>query len=1019
MLITKALLMSLVFCVMGLVYNLIGYHALFLDIRKRINQVFFLICTSLAVWSVCYFFATNADSPEMALMFHKYSVLGWGFFYTLLYHFTLLMKDENLDSTNELKKWWLIPLYIPSVIFLTYYSSSMGENSFTIVNTCFGYTSVTPNDFMNMFFNIHCLLMSGMSIYNTYVIRRKTNNQFLLKWLKFFIVAEVIAMFFALVTDLFLIRFFQLPFLQLSVLWLFIPVLFLFFILQKSKLIKQSGENDIEIVFTDRSRDSIFRMFGMVYTVIGYFALFMRHSWPFEDYIVFTMCFVCGTFIYFIKYIFKKKIVQDIVITLIFILNLLLIHMVFRNSLAITVWAVYFCFVIITTIFESLYFSYVLTLGMLMLQLYYWHEVPMLYVKFSWMEYTIRIMMVIFSFSLIVFINDEYRKKTKYNELNIQKQEVVNSITTNIIDVNMHNISEKIIENLINMNKGFDFISSYYIRINPLDGTIDRVSMVSGLDSELISDYKKTVLHLNSEWFDSLSKSENIIEIFDVDNLGSEYKEIKKEFYKRGITGFYAIPIHVKGRFRGILGMEFNVNEHNKLMHFYVGILRNILTDIIAKVDSERILFHKANFDDVTGLNNKEFFLKEADFILRSSRTKVAYVIYVDIDNFKSINDNFGHSVGDSVLEKFGSLLQDVFGINCLITRFSGDEFEVLIPTNLKREEVEDYCLTLLNKLKNGIDINENNYRININIGIAVFPKDGDNIEILTKNADIAMNESKNNGFMRYHFCSQANKERVLRDAKYTDHLYNALENNELYLEFQPQIDIVSEDIVGAEILLRWNSSVFGKVSPYNFVPILEKNGEIVSVTEWIIEEAIKQQVRMDEMGLKPIKLSINLSVVQFFDTMLISKLSRLVRKYNFDTRRIEFEITESVAIKNNNDFVEDMFEKIKEMGFSIAIDDFGTGFSSLNRIQSLDIDKLKIDKSFVDGIGKDSKKEAIVDIVIQLAQRLEVSIIAEGVEDADQLQYLAERKCNLVQGYYYSKPMNSEEFEQYMCKFS
>lgn len=263
----------------------------------------------------------------------------------------------------------------------------------------------------------------------------------------------------------------------------------------------------------------------------------------------------------------------------------------------------------------------------------------------------------------------------------------------------------------------------------------------------------------------------------------------------------------------------------------------------------------------------------------------------------------------------------------------------------------------------------------------------------------------------------ETDKRKTFLNSIYTDRLYSALDNGEFKLAYQPQVDTFSENIIGVEALLRWESEEFGFVPPFKFIPILEHTGLIISVGEWIIEECIREQKRMEEAGFGKIRFSINLSAAQFMDTTLIQTIYELKEKYRVDPEFLEFEITESVAI-NNSDFVLDSFNSIKDLGFTIAIDDFGTGFSSLNSLQDLPIDRLKIDKSFIDGIGMNDKRESIVNLVIELAKILNLHSIAEGVEDETQLNYLRQHGCEETQGYYYAKPMFPEELRNFLKSF-
>ena len=289
---------------------------------------------------------------------------------------------------------------------------------------------------------------------------------------------------------------------------------------------------------------------------------------------------------------------------------------------------------------------------------------------------------------------------------------------------------------------------------------------------------------------------------------------------------------------------------------------------------------------------------------------------------------------------------------------------------------------------------------------------DGRNSETLVKNADTAMYEAKAKGKNRYSICTSGMKDQIEKNIRLSNDLHYALERNELTVYYQPQVDLNDKKITGLEALLRWNHPEFGIIPPKEFIPLAEKNGLINSIGAWVLETACSQNKKWQEMGLPKLQMAVNLSGVQFINANIVEDIDRILKKTALDPKYLELEITESIAIKETN-LVVDILNKLKKLGVSIAIDDFGTEYSSLSRIKSLPIDRIKIDMEFIHGIEKSEKDQAITMVIINLAKNLGLNVLAEGVETAPQLEFLNQKMCDYVQGFYYYKPMPAEEMEK------
>ena len=305
---------------------------------------------------------------------------------------------------------------------------------------------------------------------------------------------------------------------------------------------------------------------------------------------------------------------------------------------------------------------------------------------------------------------------------------------------------------------------------------------------------------------------------------------------------------------------------------------------------------------------------------------------------------------------------------------------------------------------------------VTTSIGGAIYPIDGDDVETLIKNADIAMYKAKEEGKNKFQLCTPIIKDSLVEEMKLTNSLYRALERNELELYYQPQVNIISGEIIGLEALIRWNNTKLGMVNPGDFIYIAEKTGLILPIGEWVMRSACSQNKTWQNAGILNVPIAVNLSVNQFQNIKIVQQITKILKETDLNPKDLELEITENIIMKEPEYIIESL-KQLKELGVTIAIDDFGTEYSSLNYIKQLPVDKIKIDMSFVQGININHKDEAIIKVIIVLAKNLGLKVIAEGVETKQQLDFLREQMCDEIQGYYYYKPMTASQIEELMRK--
>lgn len=431
------------------------------------------------------------------------------------------------------------------------------------------------------------------------------------------------------------------------------------------------------------------------------------------------------------------------------------------------------------------------------------------------------------------------------------------------------------------------------------------------------------------------------------------------------------------------------------------------LSDITVKKESEERIHKLAYYDTLTGLPNRSRLNEKFYEIARVPDRKIA-VIIIDIDSFKLINDSYGHEIGDKLLVEVTERLRSLDIDNSYLARMAGDDFAVMVWDFEDENRITEIVTELLNCINGIAYIADYSIVIEANIGVAIYPKDGNSFDIIYKNADTAKLQADEKR-MKYAFYNQDMNDAVLERLNLQNNLRTALDKNEFVLYYQPQYRAADKKIMGFEALVRWNSENMGMVSPTKFIPIAEETHLIIPLGEWILEEAVKFIKKLHKLGHTDLLMSVNISNIQFNQKDFSEFVINLLKKYDLPPKNLELEITESVMLGSMDNVINNM-NKIRETGIRIALDDFGTGYSSLNYLTKIPINTLKIDKSFIEDAELKREKSLLVETIVHIAHGLGLSIVAEGVETEEQYVYMLKHKCERIQGFYFSEPLPEDK---------
>jgi len=460
-----------------------------------------------------------------------------------------------------------------------------------------------------------------------------------------------------------------------------------------------------------------------------------------------------------------------------------------------------------------------------------------------------------------------------------------------------------------------------------------------------------------------------------------------------------------------VLTMISPIHQSNGHITHYV----SIQDDITERKLAEQRLQHLVNYDALTGLPNRlqlEERVKFAISLAKRSSSTLA-LMFLDLDNFKDINDTLGHSFGDILLIELAKRLQLTLREEDTVSRLGGDEFILLLP-DIDAHGAAQVAEKLLRNISRPYQSDHTELNMTASIGIALYPDDGQDLETLSKRADSAMYRVKQEGRHGFHFFTAEMQARSSRNLQLVNALRHAVELGQLALHYQPQISMNDGRVIGAEALLRWQHPEMGVVSPAEFIPVAEESRLILPIGEWVLRQATQQAKCWMEAGQAPLVISVNLSAVQFRHPDLPDLITRILNEVGLPPEYLELELTEGAAMHDPQAAIAIM-NNLHDRGIRMSIDDFGTGYSSLSYLKKFQIYKLKIDQSFVRDISTDNEDKAIVSAVINMAKSLGLITIAEGVETGGQLAFLREQGCEEVQGYYYSKPLPAEQFAAFI----
>lgn len=576
-------------------------------------------------------------------------------------------------------------------------------------------------------------------------------------------------------------------------------------------------------------------------------------------------------------------------------------------------------------------------------------------------------------------------------------------------------------DRLLILKKPFDMVEVQQIatalttKWNLSNESISRLKMIRESEEKyrtVVDSVEDSIMTLNKKG-DIIFVNHNPWHMIDQAVGGNYYAGIKDEYREsviKSVEGVFESGEQKNVEYASLGGDDSTVWTEGRISPFYKNDEVVAATLVASDISVRKALDWQLRHDELTGLSNRAFFSTHIETCISKCETGCLFaLLFIDLDHFNLINDCFGHDIGDKLLIKLSGILSEKINKNEMIARFGGDEFAIFKCLGKGQVDIHDYAESLNEILKEPLKIEGFDIYTTASIGIALFGNEEISITHLFRNADAALCHAKTNGRNRYEYFDQKMNDRVVKRVNIGNELRRAIEENQFEVYYQPLTDLSMCKITAFEALIRWNHPEKGMVQPDEFIPIAEETGLIFQITRIVLEIVCKQIKAWSDMGIDEVNVAVNCSAREFNEQKLQAIIERIIAETGADISKLELELTEGSIMDDVGSVIENM-KKLSELGMKISIDDFGTGYSSFSHIKQFVIDKLKIDRVFIKDTPQDEDDVAIVEAIIAMAKRLKIKVVAEGVETAEQLAYLKDVKCDVIQGYLLGRPMPVDE---------
>lgn len=980
---------------------------------------FLLLMGLMALWAFSMTISTVAPTMQMALFWRKISAFGWGTVYSVVLHVCL----EFSGSTLHKKRPWLLGLiYAPALINLVVFAlpGAYSDQNYHLVMTVWGWSSLWVDTFWNHFHTVYYLLFAAAILLLVYNWAKKARQPHERKHASLIGISFVAAAALSIGTDTVLGRLTGGYSPQLTVVFLAFPAGAILLAIKRFNFIpikQEEAPTGASTILNEHQRAMVYRNNGLFIYAMGFVNLAYRVLIAREltgelfwgGAIVVSGLILLGGFLVMNAQLWGINTrAQEFVLTSLVAVMITVSVFSYARTGALTVWTIIFPFFVTSVLYNNISVMLVATLLQVLLQVYMYITIGPQPTMVNSIDYLLRIISMAYAAYNMVMVNQIYKDRLRQNEEDLRFQTSTREVAWTLRVDTQASLEETMAKVLSVAARFLSANCVWYLQV--VDGQI-----VSGIRE---CEFGKMPPGDNSASFrvyEKLPGAQGILSTGDMLTITRddvlENQELLPYFQERNLEKITLVPIETQGRRRHYLLTEGKKSKGAATHHFdaFMRILADSSAAYIRQINARDELVHQAYHDPVTGMRNRLGFIREVNARLQAAPQGQSHgMLFLIVHALSEVNDLAGHELGDWAVRVTAQML----GEQVLPGELSGihrsQAFLLFLP-NQSEESILERAGQLRNALERTVPFRKWEFSLQPTIGIAQYPRDGQSAEELLNNAHFAANYASQSENQILPF-APAQKEQAEDTVYIRNSLRYAIESNELLLHYQPQISLENGEMVGVEALLRWNHNRIGPISPAVFIPLAEESGMVAELGNWALLEACRQGEAWHQAGLPRIRIGVNVSFRQLERENLLTIVSQALSATGFDPRYLELEITESATGDYSSEMLQQL-RAIKALGVSIAIDDYGSDYSGLRRLNTLTVDRIKIDKGLIDSVRSNTGKGyAIVANIARLAKDLRISMLAEGVETQSQLDALKEMGCDEVQGYYYYKPLTVEE---------
>ncbi len=1010
---STTLFFATLFLIISALSLMLGVNIILAGWKTRVNRLFFVVSILLGLWAFGFSAATVAPNATQCLVWRRVAALGWSMIFAVIIHFALAFTGHD----KLLARRWVYGLiYLPAAICTWVFSiyGPMVSAQYNLVKVGSLWVNEQVNNGWDYFFYAYLAASVTVTMVLLYKLWRRSPDESRRRQALALLVSFGAAMLLGTITDLVNSTFWLLPIPQMAPAAFLIPIVAVNHSMRKHSLMVKQDDGELEIILNSQTRSSLLFFMAMVLvigSVLNFITQHLIDGHPLSEVASLSgILLATGLAVVFLRrYRDKNRSLENLMIGIATVIIPVVI-LRFTGSAGITIWAFPFIFIMLSMLFNNRRLLVSASITTLLTQAILWTAEPVKNVSVNASDHLMRFGILAMSIWIALYVNQVYVRRLKENADKNRYQKLISDVSAQMVTISAENRQEKMRQAMRQAADCLSANTAFLCLISTEGSGWADVTVWNGEETRkcLVRDESTNQMLIGILSAGPVTSSKEL-------NGMPQWQEFLEENQFQAVISH---PIMLSGACAGFLGLA-RQNKANLRTDQYetVNVLSNIFADSLSRLAAEREIEFMAYHDHLTALPNRLLFndrTEQAIQLAKRNGSMIA-VVFLDLDSFKSLIDTLGHRLGDELIREVARQLQGSVRKSDTVSRFGGDEFLIMLNNMDSRQDIAKVIGSIMALFEEPFQLQGQEFFVTASAGIAVYPQDGENPDMLVKNADIAMYGAKEKGKNQSLFCSEEMKEETRYKARLTNDLYRALDRGEFKVYYQPQLSLKSQGIVGAEALLRWFHPELGLVPPGVFIPLAEKTGLIGTIGDWVLHQACHQASVWQAMGLPPIRMAVNISTNQLHNPQFAEQLRQMLEAHRLAPERLELEVTESVAIREPA-YIIGLLDQLKQVGVQLSIDDFGTEYSSLSRLKQLPVDRIKIDMQFVQGMEKNEKDLAIVKVIILLAKSLRINVIAEGVENAEQLVLLGQEQCDEVQGYYYYKPMPPEELEKVLA---